>query len=275
MSTTKLHRLLVVDDDPVVGTSFNRVLSGKGYAVVTAHDGEEALRKIAAEEYDAVFTDIRMPGIDGIAVAEQIRAQRPWLPVVIVSGYATAENELRARAAGVTTILHKPLSPQMIEDGARDALLEHAAMALAPATPPVEVTSAAAAPAVAPAFALDTAPAASPQTTVALPGMRLSEGQAMLAAPFITLGFVLLFPVIFLATLVAVPVWHFAKWLMARPTTEFTRWSRDVGLFFAAPFLGLAYIILGPFVALACMVGMLGNVAWKGLKSALAGRDAA
>ena len=119
-----LRKVLVVDDDPVVGKSFDRVLSGRGYAVVTASDGAEALRKIAAEEYDLVFTDIRMPGMDGIAVAEHIRDRQPWLPVVIVSGYATDENEARARAAGVSTVLHKPLSPAMIEDSARDALRE-------------------------------------------------------------------------------------------------------------------------------------------------------
>jgi CheY-like chemotaxis protein len=62
-----LRKILIVDDDPVVGKSFDRVLSGRGYVVVTASDGAEALRKIAAEKYDAVFTDIRMPGMDGIA----------------------------------------------------------------------------------------------------------------------------------------------------------------------------------------------------------------
>ena len=119
-----LRKVLIVDDDPVVCKSFDRVLSGRGYAVVTVSDGAEALRKIAAEEYDAVFTDIRMPGMDGIAVAEHIKSRQPWLPVVIVSGYATAENEARARAAGVSAVLHKPLSPEMIENSAREALLE-------------------------------------------------------------------------------------------------------------------------------------------------------
>ncbi|MBK7792488.1 MAG: response regulator [Betaproteobacteria bacterium] len=125
-----LRKVLVVDDDPVVGKSFDRVLSGRGYAVVTASDGDEALRKIAAEEYDVVFTDIRMPGMDGIAVAERIRDRQPWLPVVIVSGYATAANEARARAAGVSAVLHKPLSPEMIEGSARDALLERDSAAM-------------------------------------------------------------------------------------------------------------------------------------------------
>ena len=64
-----LRKFLVVDDDPVIGKSFDRVLSGRGYAVVTAKDGPEALRKMADEAYDVVYTDIRMPGMDGIEVA--------------------------------------------------------------------------------------------------------------------------------------------------------------------------------------------------------------
>ena len=70
MQATK--RVLVIDDDPVVGKSFNRVLSGKGYIVVTAEDGYEALQKMQSEQYDMVFTDLRMPGMDGVEVAEKV-----------------------------------------------------------------------------------------------------------------------------------------------------------------------------------------------------------
>src|SRR3989337_4023568 len=97
MSTLK--RILVVDDDPVIGKSFDRVLSGKGYAVITAADGEEALRKLSTETYDVVFTDIKMPGMSGIEVAEHVKASQPWLPVVIVTGYGSAENQARAEPA--------------------------------------------------------------------------------------------------------------------------------------------------------------------------------
>jgi CheY-like chemotaxis protein len=94
MTTSK--KLLVVDDDPVVGRSFNRVLSDKGYAVITARNGEEALRKLDEEAYDVVFTDIKMPGMSGLEVAERVKARQPWLPVVIVTGYGTEENEAKA-----------------------------------------------------------------------------------------------------------------------------------------------------------------------------------
>jgi CheY-like chemotaxis protein len=126
------RKVLVVDDDPVIARSFDRVLSGKGYAVITARDGNEALRKLHDEKYDVVFTDIKMPGMSGIEVAERIKATQPWLPVVIVTGYGTDENEARAAAAGVSGFLRKPLSPEMIEGSAEKALLERVTTEAAP-----------------------------------------------------------------------------------------------------------------------------------------------
>jgi DNA-binding NtrC family response regulator len=116
------NRVLVVDDDPVVGRSFDRVLSEKGYVVTTALDAQEALNKLGQEDYDVVFTDIKMPGMDGVDLASRIKERRPWIPVVIITGYGTATNEARATAAGVSGFMRKPLSPEMIEDSARTAL---------------------------------------------------------------------------------------------------------------------------------------------------------
>jgi DNA-binding NtrC family response regulator len=122
-----LRKILVVDDDPVVGKSFNRVLSqDKGYVVITAENAAEALEKLHEQEYDLVFTDIKMPGMDGVDLAEHVKASRPWTPVVIITGYGTVENEVRAKAAGVSDFMRKPLSPEMIEDSAAHALLQPA-----------------------------------------------------------------------------------------------------------------------------------------------------
>jgi DNA-binding NtrC family response regulator len=134
-----LRKVLVVDDDPVVGTSFNRVLTNKGYAVITAHNAAEALEQMRREEVDLVFTDIRMPGMDGLQLAEAVKARRPWTPVVIVTGYGTEADEERAMAAGVSAFLHKPLSPAMIEGSAADAL--RAAPAAWPAEAPAKAAS--------------------------------------------------------------------------------------------------------------------------------------
>ena len=73
-----LRKVLVVDDDPVVGKSFERVLAQKGYAVITAQDGQEALNKLAEGNFDAVYTDIRMPGMGGLEVAARVKERKPW-----------------------------------------------------------------------------------------------------------------------------------------------------------------------------------------------------
>jgi CheY-like chemotaxis protein len=108
-------QVLVIDDDAVVGRSFDRVLSEKGYDVSTALSGEEAMKDIESTDYDVVFTDIKMPGMDGIEVAERIKAQCPWTPVVVITGYGTEENEARASVLGVNGFVRKPLTPAMIE----------------------------------------------------------------------------------------------------------------------------------------------------------------
>jgi len=118
-------QVLVIDDDAVVGRSFDRVLSKKGYEVSTALTGEEGLRDAESTDYDVIFTDIRMPGMDGLEVAERIRAKCPWTPVVVITGYGTEDNEARASVLGVSGFVHKPLTPEIIETITLKALKDH------------------------------------------------------------------------------------------------------------------------------------------------------
>jgi len=117
-------QILVIDDDAVVGRSFDRVLSGKGYEVNIALSGEEALETMNESDFDVVFTDIRMPGIDGLEVAERIKARCPWTPVVVITGYGTEENEARASVLGVSGFVRKPLTPEIIESVTLKAINE-------------------------------------------------------------------------------------------------------------------------------------------------------
>jgi len=117
-------QVLVIDDDAVVGRSFDRVLSRKGYEVSTAMTGEEGLKEIESTDYDVVFTDIKMPGMDGLEVAERIKAKCPWTPVVVITGYGTEDNEAQASVLGVSGFVHKPLTPEIIEGITLKALEE-------------------------------------------------------------------------------------------------------------------------------------------------------
>lgn len=175
---TKRH-VLVIDDDAVVGRSFNRVLSDKGYEVDTAMSGEEALKDIEAHNYDVVFTDIRMPGMDGLEVAEQIKARCPWTPVVVITGYGTEENEAKASVLGVSGFVRKPLTPEMIESITLKAL-EKPAEELVAANEPAAVAEVVVAP---------------------LSGWKKVSRVArnaglFLAAPFIALGYIIALPAV-------------------------------------------------------------------------------
>ena len=237
---TALHKVLVVDDDPVVRKSFDRVLSGKGYAVITAENGEEALRKLAEENYDVVYTDIRMPGMDGLEVAEKVRARRPWTPVVIITGYGTEAAEARAEAAGVSNFLHKPLTPEMITGSAREALAATAVMAEAAAQP------------------------AAAEVPVAEPVAResaLKNILLFLAAPFIALAYVIALPFVGLGALAVLAVQAAAKKHMMKAVGKALK---TIALFVLAPFIGLAYVVLLPFIGLAMLAWMGGRALVRG-----------
>jgi CheY-like chemotaxis protein len=232
---TALRKVLVVDDDPVVGASFKRVLSGKGYIVVAAENGAAGLERLKAEKFDAVFTDLRMPGIDGLQVAERVRAEQPWMPVVIVTGYGSAESEARARAAGVTGFLHKPLTPEEIEDSAEKAVrtvVEEAPAAIVAAPPPAAEE------------------AAAPRRG----GWRLLRNMALfLLSPFIGLVYAVLMPFVGLGMVAGVAWQALMKYPKARRAADV---AKVVLKFAAAPFIGLAWIVVMPFVGLAAIALM-------------------
>ena len=183
-----LRKILVVDDDPVVGKSFDRVLAGKGYAVITASNGEEALHKLSNENYDVVFTDIKMPGMSGLEVAERVKASQPWLPVVIVTGYGSTDNEARAEAAGVSGFLRKPLSPDMIEGSTEKALHERDAVTAAEAT-------------------IEAAPTVEVEAKPEEKASAVKNIALFLAAPFISIAYIIVMPFVGLGML----AWFAAK----------------------------------------------------------------
>jgi DNA-binding NtrC family response regulator len=172
-------QVLVIDDDAVVGRSFDRVLSDKGYDVSTALNGEDALKEMENTDYDVVFTDIRMPGMDGIEVAEKIKQRCPWTPVVVITGYGTTENEAKASVLGVSGFIRKPLTPEIIESITLKALEK-----------PVEDVEA------------PNEPEPAPEPSVAqLTGWRKVSRIArnvglFFAAPFIALGYVIALPAV-------------------------------------------------------------------------------
>jgi len=180
MSTNKLQ-VLVIDDDAVVGRSFDRVLSDKGYEVSTALSGEEALETINESNFDVVFTDIKMPGMDGLEVTERIKARCPWTPVVVITGYGTDDNEAKASVLGASGFVRKPLTPEMIESITMKAVND--AEKVEEVIPEIHET-------VEPAEVAVASEAEAPKA----PNSKLKNVGLFFASPFIALGYVIALP---------------------------------------------------------------------------------
>jgi len=104
--TPRAH-LLVVDDNPAVRDVWCESLIALGYDVTAAEDGDAALARFDAVPFDAVLTDLFMPGMDGWKLAETIWS-RSSVPVILITGSAVDADVERARARGVV-LLHKPV----------------------------------------------------------------------------------------------------------------------------------------------------------------------
>lgn len=105
---TKSAKILVVEDDPNMLSALGSVLQSQGYEVVTASNAEEAVALSAAQQFDLIVTDIRMGEVDGLQALEKARQVQPEVGALVVSGYASEEETLRAVQLNVGGYLKKP-----------------------------------------------------------------------------------------------------------------------------------------------------------------------
>lgn len=106
-----MTRVLVIDDDPLVRATLRAILDGAGYEVVLASDGLDGLAEFRRQRADLVITDIVMPDMEGIETIRQLRAQKPPVPILAISGggRGVSLDYLRmAEQLGATESLSKP-----------------------------------------------------------------------------------------------------------------------------------------------------------------------
>ncbi|MBW2147634.1 MAG: sigma-54-dependent Fis family transcriptional regulator [Deltaproteobacteria bacterium] len=116
MSSKILSRgkIMVVDDEEIMRMSLQAWLEEDGFNVTTARDGIEALRLIEEEQFDAAMVDLKMPGIDGIQVLEEIKKHQSSLPVLIMTAYASVDTAVTAMKKGAYDYITKPFNPEEI-----------------------------------------------------------------------------------------------------------------------------------------------------------------
>ena len=104
----KAPRVLVVDDDPGLAEVIDLLLTREGYAAERAGTVREALARIAATEPDLVITDLKLPDGTGLDVISRLHAERPELPVIMITSYSSLESAIGALRAGAVDYLIKP-----------------------------------------------------------------------------------------------------------------------------------------------------------------------
>jgi len=120
------EHILVVDDEPSVLATCVRTLERAGYPTEGVSDSETALERLTQEVFDLLLTDIRMPGRDGLELLGMAKELDPHLSVVMITGYGTMDDALRAIRLGAQGFLLKPFDPGELVEAVQDSLRRRA-----------------------------------------------------------------------------------------------------------------------------------------------------
>lgn len=103
-------RILAVDDESIILDSFRKILVVAGYSIDTVEKGREALGLIRKRDYDFVFTDLKMPEMDGLEVTKAVKHLRPDIDVIVITGYASIETAVETMKYGAMDYVQKPFT---------------------------------------------------------------------------------------------------------------------------------------------------------------------
>ena len=134
-------RILCVDDEPVILDSFRKILVLDGYSVDTVETGKEALGLIQKNNYDFVFTDLKMPEMDGVEVTKGVKNLRPDIDVVIITGYATVETAVETMKYGAMDYVQKPFTEEELLEFVKKLVIKREEKLKKQAKPKVHITN--------------------------------------------------------------------------------------------------------------------------------------
>jgi signal transduction histidine kinase len=105
------YKILIIDDEEIVLDSCTEILGDRDYQIATASNGTLGLKLVGEFQPDLVFVDLKMPGISGLEVLENIYTSNPTIVVVVITGYATVGSAVEAMKQGAYDFLPKPFTP--------------------------------------------------------------------------------------------------------------------------------------------------------------------
>jgi two-component system nitrogen regulation response regulator NtrX len=108
-----LH-ILITDDDANIGATLSGLLRDLGHQTTTCTSGEQALELLQREAFDLMFLDVRMGGMDGLAVLQRLQETGATIPTIMISGHAEIDTAVKAVQLGAYNFLEKPLQPERV-----------------------------------------------------------------------------------------------------------------------------------------------------------------
>jgi len=117
-------RILAVDDEEIILNSFRKILVLAGYSIDTVESGSEALGLIRKNDYDFVFTDLKMPEMDGVEVTKAVKHLRPDIDVIVITGYASIETAVETVKFGAMDYVEKPFTEDELLEFVNTALIK-------------------------------------------------------------------------------------------------------------------------------------------------------
>ena len=121
---TSQNTILIVDDEDHLRRSLSLILQKEDYRVETTANAEEALDLLKRQEYDLLFLDLNLPGMNGIDLLLEVHRQFPHLPVLILTAHAALESAIQAVRLGARDYLIKPVEPTLIVTRVEEILAE-------------------------------------------------------------------------------------------------------------------------------------------------------
>jgi len=115
------EKVLLVDDEEDFLEIMAERMRARDMIVETCTSAEEAYKKIASENFDAIILDFMMPGVDGMRALKEIKAKSPESQIILLTGHATIEKSVEAMKAGATDFLEKPADLKALEQKIKDA----------------------------------------------------------------------------------------------------------------------------------------------------------
>jgi len=134
-------RILAVDDEPIVLDSFRKILVIAGYSVDTVETGAEAVGLVRKNDYDFVFTDFKMPEMDGVEVTKAVKHLRPDVDVILITGYASIESAVETMKYGAMDYVEKPFTADELTELVNKLLIRRQARLEAEMTPQIRLVT--------------------------------------------------------------------------------------------------------------------------------------